>query len=107
MHKLSLVAESGYYSLVVVCGLLISVASLVEHGLKGAKAFIVVVHGLSCPAAREIFPEEGSNLCPLHWQVDSQPLNHQRSSWYTLIQEGKKCAQMSAMLDKDVKAKVW
>ena len=86
MHALSLVAESGYYSLVVLCGLLISLASLaVEHGLKGAKALTVVVRGLSCPTACEIFPEEGSNLCPLHWQVDSRPLNHQRSSWHTLI----------------------
>ena len=31
----------------------------------------VVAHGLSCPAACGIFPDQGSNLCPLHWQVDS------------------------------------
>ena len=24
------------------------------------------------------------NLCPLHWQVDSQPLDHQRSPKYVL-----------------------
>ena len=72
-------------TLVMACGLLVSVASLVKHGLKGAKAFIAVVHGLSCPAPCEIFPEEGPNLCPLRWQLDSPPLNHQRSSWYTLI----------------------
>ena len=28
-------------------------------------------HGLSCPAACGIFPDQGSNPCPLHWQVDS------------------------------------
>ena len=26
-----------------------------------------------------IFLDQGSNLCPLHWQVDSQPLRHQGS----------------------------
>ena len=30
----------------------------------------VVAHGLSCPAARGIFLEQGSNPCPLHWQVN-------------------------------------
>ena len=34
----SLVEESGDYSLVVVCGLLIVVASLARHRLSGAQA---------------------------------------------------------------------
>ena len=29
---------------------------------------VVVAHGLSCPAACGIFPDQGSNLCPLHWE---------------------------------------
>ena len=33
--------------------------------------------GLSCPVACGIFPDQGANLRPLHWQVASQPLNHQ------------------------------
>ena len=32
---------------------------------------VVVAHGLSCSAACGIFPDQGSNLCPLHWQADS------------------------------------
>ena len=28
---------------------------------------------LNCPEACEIFPDQGSNLCPLHWQADSTP----------------------------------
>ena len=40
---------------------------------------VVVAHGPSCSAARGIFPDQGSNPCPLHWQVDSQPLRHQGS----------------------------
>ena len=34
------------------------------------------------------FPDQGSNLCPLHWQVDSYPLCHQGSSageWFKEI----------------------
>ena len=38
---------------------------------------VAVVHGLSCSPACEIFPDEGSNPCPLHWQGDSLPLSHQ------------------------------
>ena len=38
-----------------------------------------MVHGLSCCRVRGIFPEQGLNLCPLHWQADSCPLYHQGS----------------------------
>ena len=44
----SLVATSGGYPLVVVCGLLIAVASLVvEHGLYGARVSVLVALVLS------------------------------------------------------------
>ena len=49
--------ERGY-CLVVVRKLLVLVASLVAHRL-------------SCPATCGIFLDQGSNLCLLHWQVDS------------------------------------
>ena len=38
---------------------------------------VVVVLGLSCSPARGIFPDQGLNLCLLHWQADSLPLSHQ------------------------------
>ena len=38
-----------------------------------------VAHGPSCSAACGILPDQGSNLGPLHWQADSQPLPHQGS----------------------------
>ena len=76
---------------IAVRGLLTAVASLVaEHALSACElqqlrhtgsvvvacrlqsaGSVVVVHGLSCSAACEIFPDKGSNPCPLHWQVDS------------------------------------
>ena len=37
----------------------------------GAWASVAVARGLSCSAACEIFPDQGSNPCPLHRQVDS------------------------------------
>ena len=40
---------------------------------------VIVAHGPSCSVACGIFPDQGSNLCPLHWQADSQPLRHQGS----------------------------
>ena len=39
-----------------------------------AVASLVAEHGLSCSTACGIFPDQGSNLCPLHWQADSYPL---------------------------------
>ena len=67
--------------------LLIAVASLVaEHGLQACRLqqlwhvdSVVVARGLSCSSAHGIFLDQGSNPCPLHWQVDSQPLHHQGS----------------------------
>ena len=59
--------------------LLIVVASLVAkhrlqaRGLQQVQRMgsVVVAQGLSCSTARGIFPDQGSNLCPLHWQADS------------------------------------
>ena len=59
-------------SLVVVHRLLTVVGSLVpERGVWGAGASVVVVRGVSCPAADGILPDQGSNPDPLHWQADS------------------------------------
>ena len=40
---------------------------------------VVVAHRFSCSAACGIFPDQGSNPCPLHWPADPQPLCHQGS----------------------------
>ena len=44
-----------------------------------ARGLSTVVHRLSHSATCGIFPDQGSNPCPLHWQVDSLPLSHQGS----------------------------
>ena len=78
---LSLVVASGGYSVVAVCGLLIAVQASVVMVLRlQSTGLIVVAHGLSCSAACEIFlPDQRSNPCLLHWQVDSLLLSHQGS----------------------------
>ena len=76
----SLVAASGGPSLAVVRRFLIAVDFLVvEHGLQGALASVVVVHWLSGPSACGIFLNQGSTPSPRYWQVDFQPLDHQGS----------------------------
>ena len=40
---------------------------------------VVAAHRLRSPKTCGIFPDQGLNLCPLHWQVDSKPLDHQES----------------------------
>ena len=39
----------------------------------------VVVHGFRCSLACGILPDQRSNSCLLHWQVNSSPLSHQGS----------------------------
>ena len=34
-----------------------------------------------------IFPDQGPNPCPLHWQADSQPLRHQGSPSKAVLRE--------------------
>ena len=45
---------------------------------------IVEVLGLSCPEAHRSFLDQGSSLCPLHWQMDSCSLDHQ-GRFYILV----------------------
>ena len=42
---------------------------VVARGLQSAGS-IVVAHGFSSSAACGIFPDQGSNLCLLHWQAE-------------------------------------
>ena len=64
--------------------LLLAVAFLAgEHSLESSGSG-VVAHGLSCPEAHGIFLDQGWNLCPLLWRVDSSPVNHQGSPLFVL-----------------------
>ena len=50
----------------------------VAYGLQNAGSE-VVAHGLNCSTVCGVFPDQGLNPRPLHWQVDSHPLRHHGS----------------------------
>ena len=76
---LSLVAASGDHSSLRCAGLSLSRPLLLRSTGSRRVGSVVVAHGPSRSAACGIFPDQGSNPCPLHWQADSQPLRHQGS----------------------------
>ena len=79
MRGLSPVAASGGHSSSRCTGLSLSWPLPLQSTSSRHAGSIVVAHGLSCSAVCGIFPDQGSNPCPLHWQADSQPLRHQGS----------------------------
>ena len=79
MQGLSLVAASGGHSSSRCAGLSLSRPLLLWSTGSRRAGSVVVAHGPSRSAACGIFPDQGSNPCPLHWQADSQPLRHQGS----------------------------
>ena len=79
VRGLSLVVVSGGHSSSRCTGLSPSRPLLLRSTSSRCAGSAVVAHGPSCSAACGIFPDQGSNPCPLHWQVDSQPLRHQGS----------------------------
>ena len=79
MQGLSLVVASRGHSSSRCAGLSLSRPLLLQSTGSRRAGSVVVAHGPSCSAAHGIFPDEGSNPCPLHWQADSQPLCHQGS----------------------------
>ena len=86
VRGLSLVAASGGHSSSRCAGLSLSRPLLLWSTGSRCAGSVVVAHGPSCSAACGIFPDQGSNPCPLHWQTDSQPLCHQGSPpWAFLI----------------------
>ena len=79
MRGLSLVVASGGHSSSRYAGLSLSRPLLLRSTGSRRAGSVVVAHGPSGSAACGIFPDQGSNPCPLHWQADSQPLRHQGS----------------------------
>ena len=79
VRGLSLVAASGGHSSSRCAGLSLSRPLLLRSTGSRSTGSVIVAHGPSCSAACGIFPDQGSNPCPLHWQADSQPLRHQGS----------------------------
>ena len=85
MRGLSLAAASGGHSSSRYAGLSLSRPLLLRSTGSRRTGSVVVAHGSSCSAASGIFPDQGSNPCPLHWQADSQALCHQESPALSLL----------------------
>ena len=79
VRGLSLVAASGGHSSSRCAGLSPSRPLLLRSTGSRHAGSAVAAHGPSCSVACGIFPDQGSNPCPLHCQADSQPLRHQGS----------------------------
>ena len=90
VRGLSLVAASGGHSSSRCAGLSLSRPLLLRSTGSSHTGSVVVAHGPSCSAACGILPDQGSNLCPLHWQADSQPLRHQGSPKDALLKMPRK-----------------
>ena len=85
VRGLSLVVASGGHSSSRCMGLSLSRPLLLWSTGSRRTGSVVVTHGLRCSVACGIFPDQGSNPCPLHWQADSQPLCYQGSPFYVLF----------------------
>ena len=85
VRGLSLVAASGGHSSSRCTGLSPSWPLLLRSTGSRRAGSVFVAHGLSRSAACGIFPDQGLNPCPLHWQADSQPLRHQGSPGWRIL----------------------
>ena len=85
VRGLSLVVPSGGHSSSRCAGLSLSRPLLLRSTGNRRAGSAIVAHGPSRSAACGIFPDQGSNPCPLHWQADSQPLCHQGSPCKPLL----------------------
>ena len=81
VRGLSLVVASGGHSSPRCADLSLSRPLLLRSTGSRCAGSVIVAHGPSCSVACGIFPDQGSNPCPLHWQADSQPLCHQGSPY--------------------------
>ena len=79
VRGLSLVVASRGHSSSWCAGLSLSRPLLLRSTGSRHAGSVIVAHGPSCSTACGIFPDQGSNPCPLHGQADFQPLHHQRS----------------------------
>ena len=91
VRGLSLVAASGGHSSSRCVGLSLSRPLLLRSTGSRRAGSVIVAHGPSCSAACGIFPDRGSNPCPLHWQAESQPLRHEGSPHIHVFNEYLLC----------------
>ncbi|XP_024590985.1 uncharacterized protein LOC112393140 isoform X2 [Neophocaena asiaeorientalis asiaeorientalis] len=62
---------------------------------SGRAGSVAMAHGPSRSAACGIFPDRGTNPCPLHRQADSQPLHQQGSPRLFLEGTSEQCSSLA------------
>ena len=93
VRGLSLVVASGGHSSSRCRGHSSSRPLLLRSTGSRRAGSVNVAHGPSCSAACGVFPDQGSNPCPPHWQADSQSLRHQGSFTILFFQ----CKQLNVI----------
>ena len=101
VRRLSLVAASGGHSSSRCAGLSLSRPLLLRSTGSRCTGSVTVAHGPSCSVAWGILPDQGSNPCPLHWQVDSQPLHHQGSPDQYILKWNKHFALLQVCVSEE------
>ena len=90
------VAASGGHSSSRCAGLSLSRPLLLRSTGSRRAGSAIVAHGPSRSAACGIFPDQGSNPRPPHWQADSQPLRHQGSPPNWVLNGDRMCRELEA-----------
>ena len=98
MRGLPPVAASGGHSSSQCAGLSVSRPLLWRSTSSRRAGSVAVAHGPSCSTVCGIFPDQGSNPCPLYWQADSQPLRHQGSSMLLCLMLSQRSLKLSSFL---------
>ena len=57
---------------------------------------VLTAHKLGCSVVREIFLDQGSNLCPLHWQAESLLLSLQGKTASNCLNKRRICTPTCA-----------
>ena len=87
-YGISLVVSSGDYSTLCCMVFLLQWPLLLRSTGSKCAVSVAVVHRLSCSVARGTFLDQGTNLCPLHWQADFSTTGPPRKSLPLLLREG-------------------
>ena len=107
---------------VVVCGLLITVASLTADQSLGTWASVAAACGLFICSSQALevklgssahgnfccvpWEDRGWNVCPLHWWVDSYPLYHQGNPGSSVLSLSLSLSTVSLLLNS-VSGELW
>ena len=96
MLALHFCAVGGGYSLLRRLAFLFGGFSRCRAQALDARASVVVAH--SCSVACGIFLDRGSNPQPLHWQLDSKPLDHHKSPLHSFTDCCYSCFEFASLM---------